>query len=879
MQSLTESKMEQLQFLTSAQVADWLAQPDSEWMSHLVLGSVSLLEHLTNDVAATNDAAFAANYGLCERFLARLDTAVSSGGTSVENLANILGILTTYFVEAGPYRFETKPSPKDQATAELLKAYRTIRERVVAVTTALFELPIFDPIRDAVEREIKPLLESGLEEFDGRDDRYMPFRVLLVNALSEAIRILQLRVDKRKAPELAQLLDDMYQLKYIRFGTSGFRGVWNRDFTEEKVRIVTQAICDYMNSANVPTYAVGTTEDLNGRVVVIGYDGRRSSPFVARIVAEVCLANGFKVHYASRPSPTPALNFYAREVIGRDRVAALINCTASHNPPEWQGIKFNPRQGYPAPTKLTDVIASRASFRQLMNTPIPRQDTVAAEAAGTFQQFDPRNLYLDYVRNSGKPGANNRRLSINLDNIKQYFSGKKIILDPMYGSGEGYLTKILGELGIPHTSIHDERDEDLGKQTETVRGIPHLEYANPEPDFIQPLVDEVVAQGADLGLGLDTDADRFGVVDRGGKYIRPNQILAMLTRYLGIERGEEGRVIITQTGLPMIDALAGKMAGNAAYRPPAGTIPAYISHPFYYRRLGSEKSIAFANTWVVPVGIKYIIDVARVPVGVTDPRKAYDTLSDAQMPADWMDTILIGGEESSGLTTRGHVPDKDGIWADLLILDMLAYYGLKSPSGETSLSDIWRETTEMEGAWKTNGNRIDLDTTTEAKEGLLNHYLDIFKDWPEDGALPTIAGLEVYYLGGTRYDFVEIFLQDEKYGKRHFLRVRSSGTEPITRVYVESADEAIAQRMLDAVLAQLDALNVKIIGEAYSIDRLADVLSNTHPSPAAHKAAADVIAARGWQKSAVIEALKLRIPHVESRNVKVVQEWLHLLEQ
>ncbi|MCA9902792.1 MAG: hypothetical protein KC547_02955, partial [Anaerolineae bacterium] len=215
--------MEQLQFLTSAQVAAWLEQPDSEWMNNLVLGSVSLLEHLTNDVASPNDADFAANYGLCERFLARLDTAVRSGNTSVENLGNILGILTTYFVEAGPNRFESKASPKDQATAELLKAYRTLREQVVAVTDALFDLPIFDPIRDAVELEIKPLLQSCLEIFDGRDDRYMAFRVLLVNALSETIRILELRVDKSKSPELGQLLDAMYRLKYIRFGTSGFR--------------------------------------------------------------------------------------------------------------------------------------------------------------------------------------------------------------------------------------------------------------------------------------------------------------------------------------------------------------------------------------------------------------------------------------------------------------------------------------------------------------------------------------------------------------------------------------------------------------------------------------------------------------------------------
>src|SRR5258708_5151924 len=229
----------------------------------------------------------------------------------------------------------------------------------------------------------------------------MAFRVVVGGAIAELLRFLALRVDAAANPELRHLLDEMYRLKYLRFGTSGYRGVWNRDFTEEKTRIIAQAICDYLKLQNMPKYAKGIGQNLSGRVVVIGYDGRRNSTYVANLVAEICLANGFTVYYSSRPTPTPALNFFAREVIGRDRVAGLINCTASHNPPEWQGIKFNPKEGYPAPTNLTDIIAARATVRQLLQSPLPRADLALAESDGTLQQFDPLELYLDYCRQSG----------------------------------------------------------------------------------------------------------------------------------------------------------------------------------------------------------------------------------------------------------------------------------------------------------------------------------------------------------------------------------------------------------------------------------------------------------------------------------------------
>lgn len=870
------TKATSLDFWQLEQITVWLERPD--WLGDFAIGGASLIERLCNDVVAPDDAHFKIAHGQAMQLLDRIDREINDPQHPIQgHLAHVFSLLTNLIVEAGPYRFEGKPHAP--GVPELLDAYREIRRRAVDVMKALFALPIFEPMREAVNEQLNPSLDALMERFHGQDNHYMPFRILTLGGVCEQLRLIQQRPGVRALPELVSLLKALYQFKYIRFGTSGYRGVWHRDFTPRQAQIVAQAVCDFLKMENMPLYAKQSGEDLSGKVIVIGYDGRRNSPQVARMVAEVCLANGFTVYYASRPSPTPALNFFAREVIGRDKLAGLINCTASHNPPEWQGIKFNPKEGYPAPTALTDIIASRSNNRYFLDTPVPTIDTTEAEAEGTFKQFDPKNLYLNYLRQSGQPGADNVRLAINLDNIRRYFAGKLVVIDPMYGSGDGYLSKILGELGVPHVALHDERDEDLGLQTEVIRGIPHLEYANPEPDSIQPLINAVVDKDAVLGLGLDTDADRFGIVDKGGVYIRPNQVLAMLVRYLGMERGEHGRVVITQTGLPMISAIAQQIPGNERYAPPEGTVPVYVSHPFYHHRVGDADHIKFPGVYVVPVGIKYIVDVVRVADDVTDPAKAYSAQGDSEIPATWMDRLLIGGEESSGLTTRGHVPDKDGIWANLLVMDMLAYYGLKEGNEAKTLSDIWRETVQIEGAWNTTGGRIDLDVAHEVKVGILNHYLDLFMDWREGDAYPQLAGLELYYAGGTRYDFVEMFLRDDKYGAHHFLRVRASGTEPILRVYAESEDETLLKNMIDEVLSVLDAKNVEAVHKSYDADHLAELLTSTRFVDTTAQAVLAHIRNRAWHVDHIIEALQTLQPHIDSRNVKLTKVWMTFLKE
>ncbi|NLA79864.1 MAG: hypothetical protein GX853_03830, partial [Chloroflexi bacterium] len=160
---------------------------------------------------------------------------------------------------------------------------------------------------------------------------------------------------------------------------------------------------------------------------------------------------------------------------------------------------------------------------------------------------------------------------------------------------------------------------------------------------------------------------------------------------------------------------------------------------------------------------------------------AYNFLK--ELPENWRDSILIGGEESSGLTTRGHVLDKDGPWANILVMDMVAYYGTREEKPLNSLQEIWDELVSLPGLWESFGTstdpsshagRADVDAPLEAKEGFINYYLDLAQN--EGLSHPKIAGLTVDYLGGIRYELVEMQLRDESGDDHHYLRMRASGT-------------------------------------------------------------------------------------------------------
>ncbi len=776
-------------------------------------------------------------------------------------------MLLTLIAVGSQYRLEQfmPKGPAGQARRgiierDYLPATGTLRKKGIDLTKKYLSAPIFNSLRDAINHEIVPLLDSM--DYEKDPDRWMPFRVVQIGNIYERLYGFRLRTLEPQLVGDEQnlgLLRRIYDRKYLRFGTSGVRGRWEADFTENRARGVVQAVCDFLNDVNVPGFVGG--ENLAGKKIVIGYDTRRNADVVARWAAEVCLANGFEVEFANRDAPTPALVYYLTDYLSPDEVAGLIICTASHNPPEWQGIKFNPRLGYPAPTNVTDFLSFHINALQLIDAETPIAEFEAARREGQVHGFDPLDDYVTWIKDNGNGNA---RIPVDFDRIREFFHDKMVVIDEFHGSGRGYLTRLVGEAGVRYTVIHAQCDPELTG----------LDYANPEEPFINPLKDKVAETGAHLGLGMDTDADRFGIVDKGGIYFRPNQILPMLVRYLGVERGLQGRVIATQTGSPLIEILAGKIPDNEENEPAEGALPGYVSHPFYHIRIGSREDRILKHAFLVPVGIKYIEEIRR-----TD--RAYQ--AEKPLPPNWRDRILIGGEESSGLTTRGHVTDKDGPWANLLVMDMLAYFGTRDENPLTTISEIWADMVKMDGLWESFGcspddptshtGRTDVDAPLEAKEAFINYYLDL----PQQAGTPQVAGMQIAYLGGIRYDVAEMQLRDAEGDERYQLRVRASGTEPINRIYVESKDSALGRKIMDAALDKLEALTIEEIRKAHSEWRLVDMLAQTRLTEKTRQAVVETIAVRGWEMADVTAKIVMMMGILENRNRKIAQTWLAVL--
>ncbi len=752
---------------------------------------------------------------------------------------------------------EATKAMRAQIDEDYLPSSGDMRRKAIAIARDYLKSPVFASLSEAIRHEIMPLLDSLDDKVD--PDRFMAYRVIQIGNIFERLFALRLRTGDPILLGLAGkkgLLREIYDRKYLRFGTSGVRGRWGFDFTETRARQVVQAVCDFLNNENVPAF-VGA-EDLSGKVIVLGHDTRRNSDVVTQWTAETCLANGFKVHIGTRDVPTPALAFYETEVLPKDEVAGLIIATASHNPPEWQGIKFNPRLGYPAPTNVTDFIAFRINELQLIDHTGGQSDVEDARSRGLVEGFDPLDDYTKWIKNNGNGNA---RIPIDFDRIRRFFANKMVVVDEMHGSGRGYLTRLLGEAGVRYTVIHANVDPDLGGQ----------DYANPEEPFNQLLKETVAQTGAQIGMGMDTDADRYGVVDKGGVYFRPNQILPMLLRYLGVDRGITGRVIATQTGSPLLEVLAGMIPNNEVNKPAKGALPGYVGQKIYKCRVGDIASRSLKNAFAVPVGIKYIEEIRR-----TDA--AYNNLK--VLPDDWRDRILIGGEESSGLTSRGHITDKDGPWANILILDMLSYYGTRAEKPLGTLQEIWDELVNLPGLWQSYGTssdptshagRSDVDAPLEAKEAFIDYYLDLSAHVDKDGL--KIAGLNIDYLGGIRYELVEMQLSDQSGNDQYYLRMRASGTEPINRIYIEAADLQVGQRMMAEVLKKLEDLTADTLRKAHSEWHLVDMLCQSRLSEQTERAVRLTISDNQWDTRDILSKINQMTQTLEKRNRKVIQAW------
>jgi len=281
------------------------------------------------------------------RFLAVVDEKVLSdlaliAGNAIDS-SRAFSMLLTVIALGTQYRHEQyKPKgADDQKIRNLidevyLPLTGAMRKQAIDLAKKYLAAPVFDSLREAIDHEILPLLDSM--DFSKDPHRWMPFRVVQIANIYERLYGFRLRTsDPLLIGDSGHLglLRMIYDRKYLRFGTSGVRARWGNDFTEQRARQVVQAVCDFMNDSDVPDF-VGR-ENLAGKKVVIGYDTRRNADLVAEWAAEVCLANGFEVEFAARDTPTPALVYYLTDYLKPEDVAGLLICTASHNPTRMAG--------------------------------------------------------------------------------------------------------------------------------------------------------------------------------------------------------------------------------------------------------------------------------------------------------------------------------------------------------------------------------------------------------------------------------------------------------------------------------------------------------------------------------------------------------------
>ncbi len=441
----------------------------------------------------------------------------------------------------------------------------------------------------------------------------------------------------------------------IEFGTDGWRAVVGEEFNGENVERVTMAIGKYI----AETFGYD-------KPILVGYDPRKSADEYAGFCANVLKVKGFQVYFSSRVVPTPVLAYNAKLMN-----ACAIMFTASHNPPEYLGIKFIPDYAGPATAEITDAILDN------LDKGFPSGEN------GAFHKIDFGPKYYEHLDNL-----------IDFDKIKTLKT--HIIYDGLYSASIGYFDELLKKKGINFQSLHLYHDFEFGG------GMP-----DPKPRFLKDLITKVKNTPNSVGVANDGDADRFGVINEKGEYVSPNEVIAILLKYL-LKKGYKGSVVKTVGSSLLIDAVAQKLG---------------------------------VDVIETPVGFKYVGEAMR------------------------NNEVIIGGEESGGLSIQGHIPEKDGLIANLLVLEAMA------DSGKT-LVELQKEVYELaETKFYTDRIDLKLDSTAEIKPIL--EKVQTFK---------TIGKYNITSFDTK--DGVKMML-----GHKTKILVRPSGTEPLLRIYFEANSE------------------------------------------------------------------------------------------
>ena len=459
----------------------------------------------------------------------------------------------------------------------------------------------------------------------------------------------------------------------IAFGTDGWRGILGVDITVERLLPVAAAAAREL--------AHSAPAGLDSRTVVIGYDRRFLAPELAAAIAAAVRGVGLEPLLAQEPLPTPAISWV---VVERQALGGLV-ITASHNPPEWLGLKIKGHFGGSVEGDFTKRVEQRLAA-----------GGVSVPEPGETHCFDGWAEYLSGLRSQLDCTA----LRTGLQQL-----GLQVIVDPMHGSAAGGLPALLGD---SVREIRSNRDPLFG-------GNP------PEPlaPYLEQLIAEVQAAAAAgkpaVGIVFDGDGDRIAAIDERGRYCSTQLLMPLLIDHLARARQLPGAVVKTVSGSDLMRLVAEDLGREVL-----------------------EK----------PVGFKYI---------------ATDMLSGE---------VLVGGEESGGVGFGMHLPERDALFAALLLLEALVEGG--QPLGARL------DALQARCGGASHYDRLDLRLRDMASRSRLEQLL-------LDAPPQEVAGVAVQEL--IRTDGLKLRL-----GPSHWLMLRFSGTEPLLRLYCEGPNpERVAE--------------------------------------------------------------------------------------
>ena len=322
------------------------------------------------------------------------------------------------------------------------------------------------------------------------------------------------------------------------------------EFTFHNVRRTVTGIARYIS-----------TQKASGARVIVGRDPRFLGETFCFLAAEIIASYGITPLVIAEASPTPAISY----AVIREKADGAINFTASHNPPEYNGIKFSTPDGAPALPEVTKQIEAE----------IVAGNGQQGSASAKLRPLDPKPAYLARLREI-----------IDFAAIKK--AGLRIVFDPLWGAARGYSDLLLREAGVEVAVVHDVRDVLFGGHA-------------PEPDdhLLNAARAKMREIKAHIGIATDGDADRFGILDADGTFLQPNYIIALLFDYLVESRGWKNGVAKSVATTNLINALA-KFHCVELYETPVGF--KYIGELVKQDKIaiGGEESAGLSIRYHVP---------------------------------------------------------------------------------------------------------------------------------------------------------------------------------------------------------------------------------------------------------------------------------------